>query len=46
LISKKCVPHATHVAVRLHVQKLALEAWHEIRNKDRWQAIDQENETI
>jgi hypothetical protein len=26
LISKKCVPHATHVAVRLHVQKLALEA--------------------
>jgi transposase len=46
LISKKCLPNATRVTDRFHVQKLALEALQEIRIKYRWKAIDQENEAI
>ena len=46
LIAKKCLPNATRVTDRFHVQKLALEALQEIRIKYRWQAIDQENEAI
>ena len=46
LIAKKCFPKATRVTDRFHVQKLATEALQEIRIKYRWQAIDQENETI
>jgi transposase len=46
LIAKKCFPNATRVTDRFHVQKLALEAFQEIRIKYLWQAIDQENEAI
>lgn len=46
LIAKKCFPNATRVTDRFHVQKLASEALQEIRIKYRWQAIDQENESI
>jgi transposase len=46
LIAKKCFPNATRVADRFHVQKLAVETLQDIRIKYRWQAIDQENETI
>jgi transposase len=34
------------VTDRFHVQKLALEALQEIRIKYRWQAMDQENNTV
>ena len=46
LVAKKCFPNATRVTDRFHVQKLATEALQEIKIKYRWQAIDQENETI
>jgi transposase len=46
LIAKKCFPNATRVIDRFHVQKLAIETLQDIRIKYRWQAIDQENETI
>jgi len=46
LIAKKCFPNAIGVTDRFHVQKLALEALHEIRIKYHWQAIDSENEAI
>tara|TARA_R110002126_G_scaffold290730_1_gene448433 strand:+ start:579 stop:1427 length:849 start_codon:yes stop_codon:yes gene_type:complete len=46
LIAKSCFGRATRVIDRFHVQQLATEAVQEIRIKYRWQAIDQENETI
>ncbi|MEM8522005.1 transposase [Flavobacterium sp. PL12] len=46
LIAKKCFSNAVRVTDRFHVQKLALEALHEIRIKYRWQAIDIENDAI
>ena len=46
LIAKKCFPDAIQVTDRFHVQKLALEALQDIRIKYRWQAIDQENQSI
>jgi transposase len=46
LIAQKCFPNATRVTDRFHFQKLALEAFQEIRIKYRWQAINQENEAI
>uniref|UniRef100_UPI0019D1638A ISAon1 family transposase n=1 Tax=Flavobacterium ustbae TaxID=2488790 RepID=UPI0019D1638A len=45
-IAKKCFPNAVLVTDRFHVQKLASEALQEIRIKYRWEAIDQENESI
>lgn len=46
LISKKCFPKAIQVTDRFHVQKLALEALQEFRIKRRWEALDQENQSI
>lgn len=46
LIAKTCFHRATQVIDRFHVQKLAIEALQEIRIKHRWEAIDQENESI
>lgn len=46
LIAKRCFPKAVQVTDRFHVQKLALEALQEIRIKNRWEAIDNENEAI
>jgi len=46
LIVKKSFPRAIQVIDRFHVQKLAFEAVQEIRVKYRWQALEQENETI
>jgi transposase len=46
LIVKKSFPSAVLVTDRFHVQKLAVEALQEIRIKHRWEAIDQENESI
>lgn len=46
LIVRKSFPNATLVTDRFHVQKLAVEALQEIRIKHRWEAIDQENESI
>jgi transposase len=46
LIVKKSFPNATLVIDRFHVQKLALDALQEIRIKDRWKAIDKENDAI
>ncbi|WP_157607955.1 transposase [Seonamhaeicola sp. S2-3] len=45
-IARVCFPKATQVADRFHVQKLALEALQDIRIKHRWEAIDQENNSI
>ena len=46
LIVKKSFPNATLVIDRFHVQKLALDALQEIRIKHRWEAIDEENDSI
>lgn len=46
LIAKRCFPHAIQTIDRFHVQKLANEALQDIRVKYRWEAIEQENETI
>ena len=46
IIAEKCFPKAIQVTDRFHVQKLALEALQNIRIKHRWEAIDQENESI
>lgn len=46
MIAKICFPNATQETHRFHVQKLATEALQEIRIKNRWQAIDQENGAI
>lgn len=46
LIIKRSFPNAILVTDRFHVQKLAVEALQEIRVKHRWEAIDQESESI
>lgn len=46
LIIKRSFPNAILVTDRFHVQKLVVEALQEIRIKHRWEAIDQENESI
>lgn len=46
LIAKTCFTKATEVIDRFHVQKLALEALQEVRIKHRWEAIDEENDSI
>ena len=38
--------NASRVTDRFHVQKLVTEALQEIRIKERWQSIDEENEAI
>lgn len=45
-IAKKCFPKAIQVTDRFHVQKFSTEALHDIRIKNRWDAIDLENEQI
>jgi len=45
-IARVCFPKATQVTDRFHVQKLALEALQDIRIKHKWEAIDQENNSI
>ena len=46
LISKKCFPRAVQVIDRFHVQQLANQAVQELRIKYRWQALDNENNSI
>lgn len=46
LIVEHCFVKATQVIDRFHVQQLSLEALQNIRIKHRWEAIDQENESI
>lgn len=46
LIARSCFPKASIVIDRFHVQKLASEAVQDIRIKYRWEAIDNENQTI
>ncbi|WP_217424438.1 transposase [Flavobacterium sp. 28A] len=46
LIAKKSFPKATQVTDRFHVQKLALEAVQEVRIRLKWEALDQENQSI
>lgn len=46
LIAKRCFPNAVQVIDRFQVQQLATEALQEIRIKHRWEAIDNENQTI
>jgi transposase len=46
LIVKSSFPKASLVIDRFHVQKLSVEAVQQIRIKHRWEAIDQENNTI
>ena len=43
---KKSFPNAILVIDRFRIQKLALDALQEIRTKDRWEAIDSENDAI
>ena len=46
LISKKYFPRAVQVIDRFHVQQLANQAVQELRIKYRWQALDNENNSI
>jgi transposase len=46
LITRKCFPKAKQVTDRFHVQKLALEAVQEVSIRLKWEAIDQENQSI
>jgi len=46
LISKKCFPRAVQVIDRFHVQQLANQAVQDLRIKYRWQALDNENDSI
>ena len=46
LISKKCFPRAVQVIDRFHVKQLANQAVQELRIKYRWQALDDENDSI
>lgn len=46
MIVNRCFPKASKVIECFHVQKLAFDAVQEIRIQLRWQALDQENETI
>lgn len=46
LAIKRCFVNAHRVIDRFHVQKLAYDAVQEARIKYRWEALDQENQTI
>ncbi|NRT13660.1 transposase [Flavobacterium sp. 14A] len=46
LIAKKCFPAAIQVTDHFHVQKLALQALQEFRIKNRWEAMNRENQAI
>jgi len=46
LISKKCFLRSVQVIDRFHVQQLANQAVQELRIKYRWQALDNENDSI
>lgn len=46
LAIKRCFVNAHRVIDRFHVQKLAYDAVQEARTKYRWEALDQENQTI
>jgi len=46
LIAEKCFPKATLVIDRFHVQKLAYDALQEMRIAHRWDAINEETNTI
>ncbi len=46
LIARKVFPKAKQVTDRFHVQKLALEAVQEIRIKQKWEALDRENQAV
>lgn len=45
-IVRKCFPNAVQVIDRFHVQKLAIDALQEMRIKHRWDAINEETNTI
>lgn len=45
-IVRECFPNAKKVNDRFHVQQLVSEALQEMRIRERWKAIDEENELI
>ena len=45
-IVRECFPNTKKVIDRFHAQKLVTEALQEMRVKERWKAIDEENELI
>jgi transposase len=45
-IARSCFPNASRVIDRFHVQKLAYDALQEMRIAHRWDAINQETETM
>ena len=45
-IVRECFPNSRKVVDRFHVQQLVSEALQEMRIKERWKAIDEENEVI
>lgn len=45
-IARECFPNARKVTDRFHAQQLVSEALQEMRIKERWKAIDEENEAI
>ena len=45
-IVRSVFQNASRVTDRFHVQKLVTEALQEMRIKERWEAIDEENEAI
>ena len=45
-IVRECFPNTKKVIDRFHAQKLVTEALQEMRIKERWKAIDEENEMI
>jgi transposase len=45
-IVRECFPNTKKVIDRFHAQKLVTEALQEMRIKERWKAIDEENEAI
>ena len=45
-IVRECFPNTKKVIDRFHAQKLVTEALQEMRVKERWKAIDEENEMI
>lgn len=45
-IVRQCFPNAKKVTDRFHTQKLVSEALQEIRIKERWKAIEEENEVV
>lgn len=45
-IVRAVFPNSSRVTDRFHVQKLVTEALQEVRIKERWKTIDEENEAI